>query len=203
MTRTQFRVSQGILLDARRAVWIEADKTLVVADLHLGYAWAHRHAGQMLPLSVNDDTTGRLLELIESYQAKELIVLGDIVHRAIRVAAFEAQLCAFFSDLQKRVQLTCIAGNHDKHLQRLLEDCGVAATLVHEYRSGSHRFLHGDTAASPTYIGKRSDFLRTRTSGHHLVGRRHPINLPMFRYFSPSHPLACIFPLGSRWLRRK
>ena len=48
-------ISAGIWLDHRRAVYLEAERILCVADLHLGYAWAHRFSGQLMPLRGEED----------------------------------------------------------------------------------------------------------------------------------------------------
>ncbi|RYY91444.1 MAG: hypothetical protein EOO11_22700, partial [Chitinophagaceae bacterium] len=78
-------LAPGIHLDVRRAVWLPETGTLAVSDLHLGYVWAHRHSGQMLPVSMAEETVPRLLELVTAYKPKELVLLGDIVHRAVPV----------------------------------------------------------------------------------------------------------------------
>ena len=59
---TRFELKPDLVLDARRAVWLAAERTLVVADLHFGYVWAQRQNGQLLPLSASDDTAERLLD---------------------------------------------------------------------------------------------------------------------------------------------
>src|SRR4051812_11875531 len=82
----------GINFDARRAVYFQQEKILAVADLHLGYAWSHRAQGQLMPVGAKDDSLARLGELLEDYRPERLILLGDIVHRALPTAALMEEL---------------------------------------------------------------------------------------------------------------
>jgi DNA ligase-associated metallophosphoesterase len=163
MHRARLEIEPGLVLDARRAVWLAETRTLVVADLHLGYVWAHRHGGQMLPLGVREDTAERLLALIADYDAREIVLLGDIVHRAVPVAELRAELGTLFRDVGARVALTAVAGNHDRQLAALLRTSGVVATLVREHRCGPHVLLHGDQAGGSAEAG-----------GRVFIGHEHP-----------------------------
>ncbi len=139
-------LAPGIVLDARRAVFLEKESVLAVADLHLGYAWAHRHEGNLLPVSADDDTVARLLDLVETYAPRELVLLGDIVHRALSLPALKDELCALFAELSGRCRLRLVTGNHDRNLVPLLRDCGLDSSVVAEFRAGPHLLLHGDAS---------------------------------------------------------
>jgi DNA ligase-associated metallophosphoesterase len=151
-------------LDARHALWLADDRALVVADLHLGYAWAHRHGGQLMPLSVPDDTIERLARLAADYRAAEVVLLGDIVHRAVPVPALREQLVALAAQLSN-VRLRWIAGNHDGRLRGLLEECGMrGVSLERELAMGPHLLAHGDDAGPLERLG----------AGRLIVGHEHP-----------------------------
>jgi putative SbcD/Mre11-related phosphoesterase len=139
MNHTRLEITPGIVLDARRAAYLEKENLLAVADLHFGYAWTHRARGQILPLSAPDDTLLRLIALIDDYRPRALVLLGDIVHGVVDVAELREDLLALLSALRERTELTLIAGNHDRHLARL-----IGAPLVQEFRAGPHLLLHGD-----------------------------------------------------------
>jgi len=172
MDRTRLTFAPDITLDARQAVWLAETRVLAVADLHLGYAWAHRHDGNLLPLSARDDTAERLLALVEDYIPHELVLLGDIVHRAVSLPALKDELCALFSQLSERVALRLIAGNHDARLAGLLRECGVEAELVRERRAGSHLLLHGDGTDDATATSQLE--AAHERSGRVFIGHEHP-----------------------------
>lgn len=169
---SDFVIAPGITADARRALWLSESQTLAVADLHLGYAWAHRHSGNLLPLSAGEDSCERLLELVENYQPRQLALLGDIVHRAVPVKALKAELCELIRSLSTRTQLRLIAGNHDRNLQRLMVECGIDAELVIELEARNHLLIHGDGANSAQARVRREAV--SAAGGRIIIGHEHP-----------------------------
>src|SRR4051812_18610169 len=125
MHRTRLELSSGLWLDARRAVWLEDHRALLVADLHLGYAWAHRQRGNLLPIQTAEDTLDRLQILATEYSPREIIVLGDVIHAAVRAESVIADLRRLH-DLAGGVAVRLISGNHDAQLATMLELAGVA-----------------------------------------------------------------------------
>src|ERR1043165_9044378 len=114
-------LDHDLTLDSRRAAWFPQERVLAVADLHLGYAWAHRLSGQLMPVTPTNDTLGRLAELQRDYAPAEIVVLGDIVHRAMALPALEQEIRDLFNTLSPRSALTFLAGNHDRELQKVLK----------------------------------------------------------------------------------
>lgn len=127
-------VQPGVWLDSRLALWLAAERLLVVADLHWGYALSHRARGNLVPLWGDDDLTRRLDALIADYAPAGLVWLGDIVHAAEGGAAAEAFLRT------ATVPVTRIAGNHDRRW---------AGATVRSVTCGRYFFHHGDTALQP------------------------------------------------------
>ena len=192
----------GLHLDARHVLWLPAERTLVAADLHLGYAWAHRHAGNLLPLAP-DDTIDRLSSLVADYQPAQLVLLGDIVHRAIPVPALREQITALAARLVN-IRIRWIAGNHDRRLQRLLEECGLdGIRLETELALGPNFLTHGDETDPATAIGIQT---RLDASGWLIMGHEHPA-IRLHDRIATSVKCACflagpgilILPAFSRW----
>ncbi len=165
--RHRHQLAPGLFLDARRAVWLERESVLAVADLHLGYVWAQRAEGNLLPLSAPDDALVRLAGLIREYRPREVVVLGDIVHRAVSLEPIREelrQLCRLCSELpETRLQL--LAGNHDRALAMLLRECKIALPLTPQARIGPHVFLHGDRPSADGAPGE---------GGRVFMGHEHP-----------------------------
>ncbi len=145
----------GHFFDARRAVYFQEHGLLAVADLHLGYAWAHRAHGQLLPVGAPDDALPRLGSLIADYAPAHLVLLGDIVHRALPIPALTGQLRGLLGLANTGLKLSLLAGNHDSKLQGLLRELGAPDVLRKELRAGNDLFLHGDrppTVAAPRCV---------------------------------------------------
>lgn len=142
---SQLALAPGILADARGALWFPHERVLTVADLHFGYAWAHRHSGQLMPLAPHDDLASRIGALLDYYQdAKELVLLGDIVHKALPVEALRKELVRFFDSTTKRVAVRLILGNHDRKLPELLAQWSIPMECHNQYRLGDRILVHGD-----------------------------------------------------------
>ena len=137
-------LSANLTLDSRRAAWLPAQRALAVADLHLGYAWAHRLCGQLMPLGSTDDMTARLVNLQADYQPETIVILGDIVHRAIPIPALEDELRALFAALSPLSELVFLIGNHDRELQRLLNDWRLPVRLRTSWTADPFLLVHGD-----------------------------------------------------------
>ncbi len=137
----------------------------MVADLHLGYAWAHRHAGQLLPIAAPEDTIDRLAALAAEYQPEQVILLGDIVHRAVPVPALREQLASLCSRLGFTA-IRWIAGNHDRDLAALLPGVRIEPEIL----IGPHLLTHG---AEEKSAAAARTLARVKT-GRLIMGHEHP-----------------------------
>ena len=167
MNHTRLELWPGIVLDARRAVYLEAESVLAVADLHLGYAWAHRNRGQLMPISVPDDTADRISILLDEYRPRTLAVLGDIVHDTVPIAHFREGLQAFLKAMEARAELRLIAGNHDRWLAR-----EIVQPLLRDWQAGPHRLLHGDGHNSISAAALLNE--AQEAGGRLILGHEHP-----------------------------
>jgi len=104
-------IAPGLLFDARLALFIEATRTLVVADLHWGYAESHRAAGNLLPAWGDDTLEATLHALLADYAPAEFIWLGDSLHTARSAPRARARAEAFIASSPAPVVV--LAGNHD------------------------------------------------------------------------------------------
>ena len=66
--------------DSSGAVFWPAEKTLLVADLHLEKGSAYASRGAMLPPYDTRETLTRLAEVIDRYEPDRVIALGDSFH---------------------------------------------------------------------------------------------------------------------------
>lgn len=199
MNRARLELSPGVVLDARRAVFLEAERLLAIADLHLGYAWAHRHRGQLLPVSVPDDTAERLEVLISEYHPEAVALLGDIVHDAVPLPEFRTHLREFLTRLEQLVRVHLIAGNHDRALARVIDQ-----PLLRDLQTGPHRLLHGDGHSPESALAILDQV--ANSNGLLIIGHEHPaigisdrvahrVRVPCFL----SAPRLLVLPAFSAW----
>lgn len=138
-------IAPGLWADHRRCVFLEREGVLAVSDLHLGYAWAHRFSGQMMPLQP-DGVRERLLELCENYKPRLIAVLGDFVHRAVPVNEVREEFLGLVEALRANCGVKLVLGNHDKGLKKLV---GGKGDIEFEdvLRAGRFTLLHGNESA--------------------------------------------------------
>lgn len=144
MNHGRLNLAPGMIADARRALWMEHEQVLVVADLHLGYAWAQRHGGQLLPLSARDETLSTLAALQLDYRPQTIVLLGDIVQRAVPVPELTSLLNELVAELSRHSRLVLVRGNHDLQLDRLLDRAKANVELVRQFQAGKGVLVHGD-----------------------------------------------------------
>jgi uncharacterized protein len=163
--KSRYELKPGLWLDYRRAAYLEQENALAISDLHLGYNWAHRFNGQMLPLHAHNQLGMRISELLQAYPARKLILLGDILHQAVPVKAVEAEMTELLDTVSEKAELILIQGNHDRELRKL--PWASHWKLLPEYRADSTVLLHGDGLKE---LPKGADFV--------IMGHEHPaINL--------------------------
>ncbi len=71
---------QSLMLLKERALWMPANRVLIVADLHFGKVNHFRRAGLPVPLKANHRNAERLIELIQRHQPSTAYFLGDLFH---------------------------------------------------------------------------------------------------------------------------
>ena len=102
-----------LLLPERVAYW-PAQRTLFVADFHLGKAASFRQAGIPLPSGTTSENVQRLDRAIERTSAARVVFLGDFLHSAAGRTPRTLERFAAWRDSRARVELTLIRGNHDR-----------------------------------------------------------------------------------------
>lgn len=102
-------------LRADKTAWWPAERTLFVADAHVGKAAVFRARGLPMPEATTDETLAALTEALASTGAARLVLLGDFLH------AREAHQCEVLAALHgwraqhAALAMTLVRGNHDSH----------------------------------------------------------------------------------------
>jgi uncharacterized protein len=133
-----------VTLRCSGALWIEAERMLVVADLHLEKGSSYAMRGQMLPPYDTRDTLLRLHAEVALTRPAAVVLLGDTFHDRTsedRLAADDAESLRRLAGLTR---LIWVIGNHDADGPQALpgetaDELDVAGlTLRHEPQAGLH-----------------------------------------------------------------
>ena len=110
--RTRLMAAE-VMLRASGALWLEAERTLVVADLHLEKGSSYAARGQLLPPYDTRETLRRLAAEVAALVPAMIVLLGDTFHDRRsegRLAADDAQS---LRELATGRTLVWVIGNHD------------------------------------------------------------------------------------------
>ncbi|HEY1425954.1 MAG TPA: ligase-associated DNA damage response endonuclease PdeM [Caulobacteraceae bacterium] len=126
------------LLRPSGALWLAAERTLIVADLHLEKGSAYAARGQMLPPYDTRETLSRLAAEVGRLGPRSIVLLGDTLHDRDAEARLDPEDARALGALAAVAELVWIVGNHDadgpKRLPGRAVDSWMAGglTLVHE-----------------------------------------------------------------------
>ncbi len=126
----------GFRLTPTGALHDPVESVAVVADLHLGYAWA-RYT-DAIPRDDGAIIRDRLLAVVGDTRAKTLVIAGDVIDARMPRAA-RAIIRDVLAAVETEAEVVLVRGNHDTHL------ADVADRDVHDsFRAGRAWIVHGD-----------------------------------------------------------
>ncbi len=143
-------VGVELVLDGRLALFHQAQRWLAIADLHYGYELSQRAAGRLVPFWGMASIEQRLKDLLLEYQARHLVIVGDLVHD--RAAAAEA--ARLIERLAALCEVVVLSGNHDRSL-------AGSPDLLNSWQTNGFYFHHGHCGA-------------TVTDSVQIIGHHHP-----------------------------
>jgi DNA ligase-associated metallophosphoesterase len=168
-------IIEGISLLPERALFIQKEKALVLADLHFGKINHFRKAGLPVPTAANKKNAEALIDLLNKFNPRRVIFLGDLFHSHYNdewevvgqiIRSFPA--CAF--DL--------IRGNHDIMSELQYERNGIAVSASTEI---SHWVLTHEPMEPETILEGKINMAGHLHPGARLYGRgRQSLILPCF-----------------------
>lgn len=138
----QIPFTPEVILDSRRALFLAQRETLVLADFFLGLGAARRKRPDLLPSGQHNDIWERLVGLLDTYQPRQIALLGDIKPNQGHLEPEEAEeMVTLFRKLsghgRKVVQ---VVGNLDRASGPSLQGTGVHPVETHS--EGLHTLMH-------------------------------------------------------------
>ena len=95
------------------ALWIEAERTLVCADLHLEKGSAYAARGQLLPPYDTRETLRRLMADVAAWNPARIVFLGDTLHDMGAHSRIDPADAETLGELARGRTLVWVVGNHD------------------------------------------------------------------------------------------
>lgn len=103
-------LGESFYLLPEKAVYWKEKRTLIISDLHLGKAAHFRKSGIQVPESVHISDYIRIKNLLEKFNPKQTLILGDLFH-----SDFNNEWKRFSNWIQgqNKIHFLLIMGNHD------------------------------------------------------------------------------------------
>ncbi len=146
-------------------LYIKESKTLVIADLHLGYEESLNKKGVFVPRLQFKDIYLRLEKMLAKIKTETIVITGDLKHEfgVIRDTEWKNIFKLIDLFLKHSKNLIIIKGNHDVTLPWITRKKGIE--LVEYYKIGDILICHGDE------ILNNEDFNKSKII---IIGHEHP-----------------------------
>jgi len=135
------------------ALFVRSQRTLAIADIHLGYEETLRREGTLLPRGHFGKLTARLEEIMSRLGVstrdplKHLIINGDLTHPFDYLPSGERSELRALLKLLEGIsdEIVILEGNHDRSLSsRLLSEAYGQVQISDSYELAEVLFFHGD-----------------------------------------------------------
>jgi uncharacterized protein len=130
-------------LDHHGAIWWPAERTLVVADMHLEKGSSFAARGQLLPPYDSAATLAKLARLVARHRPRRLIALGDSFHDVGAGARMDGSALEALIALAASLDMVWITGNHDPEIPD-----GLPGARLAELTLGPLLFRHEPLAGA-------------------------------------------------------
>jgi putative SbcD/Mre11-related phosphoesterase len=138
----EIEVFKGVFVTADLCLHIPEERTVVVADLHIGYESALEAEGIHIPRIQTDAVIESLAKIIEKFEPDRLVVLGDLKHEFSRNLGQEMRdVRAVLDSVSDQVEVVLVKGNHDNFLENIVSR--IQIPVVPQYRAAGLTFVHG------------------------------------------------------------
>ncbi|RYG25831.1 ligase-associated DNA damage response endonuclease PdeM [bacterium] len=107
-------VGERLLARGDRTLYWPAERTMFVADLHLGKGASFRASGLPIPAGSTQGTLDALGRAVEEAGAERLVVLGDLWHARSGRTEENRELLARWREVRPELRTSLVIGNHDR-----------------------------------------------------------------------------------------
>jgi len=183
---------EHFVMSADRALFWENEKTLIVADLHVGKTGHFRKEGIGVPPQVYKDDLHRLLTQIFFFKAEKLIIVGDLTHS---IANSDMNLFRKWRKDFPLLDVHLVKGNHDILSDQWYNDSEVTVDTGF-LRIRNFCFVHDISDPQLKPAADEYIFSGHLHPGISIKGRgRQSLHFPCF-YFTKNY---CVLPAFSRF----
>lgn len=109
-------------LHPSRVIYWPSQRTLLAADIHVGKEHLFGRQGIAMPGGISEASLNTLFQLTKLANAEKLFILGDFMHALPSHGESWLKQLGHLIDLNKHLQISIVAGNHDRSAARVRID---------------------------------------------------------------------------------
>ena len=200
---------QQLTLRGDGSIFLASQRSLLVADLHLGKDASFRAAGVPVPHGMNQQTLDSLSRAVEETAAEHVFLLGDLIHDRDSMTAALIETFAKWRTQNAECNVTLVRGNHDRHVESFpeswrldvradarIENLLLLHEITDETLAAEDCFQVGGHLHPVVSVGRGADQMRVRCF---VVDQSH-LTLPAFGPFKGGLkqarlPGRCFYPI--------
>ena len=128
-----------ILFDSSGSIYITELSILLMSDLHIGKSYSCAKNGNFLPPFEIDETIEKIKSIVDFYNPKKIISLGDSFHEASTLEIIDKIYIKNLNKIFKEREVIFIDGNHDAELKSKEK---IDATFKDSLKLDNFNFTH-------------------------------------------------------------
>ena len=128
-----------ILFDSSGSIYITELSILLMSDLHIGKSYSCAKNGNFLPPFEIDETIEKIKSIVDFYNPKKIISLGDSFHEASTLEIIDKIYIKNLNKIFKKREVIFIDGNHDAELKSKEK---IDATFKDSLKLDNFNFTH-------------------------------------------------------------
>lgn len=138
----EMEVFDGVRITSDLCLHLPEERTLVVADLHLGYETALEAQGIHIPRVQTRTIKEALVRAIDRHRAERVVLLGDVKHEFSRNMGQEIRdVRSVLDSISEMVNIIIVKGNHDNFIENIVSRTQIP--VVNKYELMGVTFVHG------------------------------------------------------------
>jgi putative SbcD/Mre11-related phosphoesterase len=135
-------VFDNVYISSDLCLHLPEERTVVVADLHIGYESALEAEGIHIPRIQTKTVISSLSKLLDRYEPDRLVILGDLKHEFSRNLGQEMKdVRAVLDSVSDRTDIVLVKGNHDNYIESIVSR--IQVPVVNQYKAAGITFVHG------------------------------------------------------------
>ena len=129
-----------------KAIWLDKEKILIIADLHIGYEEALNKQGILVPRHQFKETKQQIIELFRKVRPKSIIINGDLKHEFGEISKQEWYETLNILDLllKNSEKVILVKGNHDTILEPIANKNRIEIVEYFYIPKQKIIIIHGD-----------------------------------------------------------